>query len=119
MVDYELTFVKSSFATIVVWIKRLLILALFVVLLVFFVNFTLSNTEQISLEMGGLVIPPVSSSTLVMVPFVLGGFAGLLVSLTLVIRLRLANASLRRKLARRDAELQKLRSSALKGLTDA
>ncbi|USE39103.1 LapA family protein [Endozoicomonas sp. SCSIO W0465] len=119
MADYELPLVKSGFATIVVWIKRLLVLALFVVLLVLFVNFTLSNTEQISLEMGGLTIPAVSSSTLVMVPFVLGGFAGLLVSLMLVIRLRLANASLRRKLARRDAELKKLRSSALKGLTDA
>lgn len=115
MADFDLT----VFATIVVLIKRFLVLALFVVLLVFFVNFTLSNTEQISLEMGGLVIPPVSSSTLVMVPFVLGGFAGLLVSLMLVIRFRLANASLRRKLVRRDAEIQKLRSSALKGLTDA
>lgn len=115
MADYELT----VFATIVVWIKRLLVLALFVVLLVFFVNFTLSNTEQISLEVGGLSIPPVSSSTLVMVPFVLGGFSGLLVSLMLVVRLRFANASLKRKLDRRDAEIQKLRSSTLKGLTDA
>lgn len=109
----------TVFATIVVWFRRLLVLALFVVLLVFFVNFTLSNTEQISLEMGGLAIPAVSSSTLVMVPFILGGFTGLLVSLVLVIRLRLANASLKRKLVRRDAEIQKLRSSALKGLTDA
>lgn len=115
MADYELT----AFATVVVFVRRLLILVLFVVLLVFFVNFTLSNADQITLEVGGLTIPTVSSSTLVIVPFVLGGFAGLLVSLMFVIRLRLANASLRRKLARRDAELQKLRSSALKGLTDA
>ena len=64
-------------------------------------------------------MPVLSSSTLVMVPFVLGGFIGLLVSLVFVARLRLANASLKRKLVRRDAEIQKLRSSALKGLTDA
>lgn len=115
MADYELT----VFASAVVWFKRLLVLALFVVLLVFFVNFTLSNTEQISLRLGELIIPPVSVSTLVMVAFVLGGFAGLLVSLILVIRLRLANASLNRKLVRRDAEIKKLRSSTLKGLTDA
>ncbi|WP_257265819.1 LapA family protein [Endozoicomonas sp. ONNA2] len=119
MADYELPLVKSGFTAIVVWFKRLLVLVLSVVLLVLFVNFTLSNTEQISLEIGGIKMPGVSTSTLVMVPFVLGGFAGLLVSLMLVIRLRLANASLRRKLARRDAELQKLRSSALKGLTNA
>ena len=109
----------AVFATIVVWFRRLVVLTLFVVLLVFFVNFTLLNTEQISLEIGGLAIPAVSISTLVMVPFILGGFTGLLVSLVLVIRLRLANASLKRKLVRRDAEIQKLRSSALKGLTDA
>ncbi|WP_067585542.1 lipopolysaccharide assembly protein LapA domain-containing protein [Endozoicomonas ascidiicola] len=109
----------AIFTTILVWIKRLLTLALFVVLLVFFVNFTLSNTEQVVLELGGMSLPSFSTSTLVLVPFVIGGLVGLVISLILVTRLRLANASLKRKLERRDTELHKLRSSALKGITDA
>lgn len=115
MADDKLTVVM----TIVVWLKRLLLLALFIVMLVFFVNFTLSNTQQVSLEILGWSLPSVSSSTLIMVPFILGGILGLMGALFVVVRLRLANASLKRKLVRRDSELQKLRASALKGLTDA
>lgn len=118
MADSKLAIVQRSVSVLVVSLKRLLVLALFVVLLVFFVNFTLSNTEQITLQIGGWSLPAISSSALAMVSFVLGGFLALLVSLSLVVRLYLANASLRRKLDRRDTELHKLRSSALKGLTD-
>ncbi|MGB0359890.1 MAG: lipopolysaccharide assembly protein LapA domain-containing protein [Endozoicomonas sp.] len=109
----------AIFATTLVWIKRLLTLVFVVVLLALFVNFTLSNTEQVVLQLGGLRLPSFSSSTLVLVPFIAGGLAGLLVSLFIVTRLRLSNASLKRKLDRRDTELHKLRSSALKGITNA
>lgn len=119
MADYELSSVGRFFASTLVWLKRLMILALFVVLLVIFVNFALSNTGQMTLDMAGWTTPPLKSSTLVLVPFILGGVIGLLVSLALVIRLHMANNSLKRKLARRDAEIQKLRSSTLKGLADA
>ncbi|OED40331.1 hypothetical protein ACH42_16955 [Endozoicomonas sp. (ex Bugula neritina AB1)] len=107
------------FSTLSVWLKRLLVLVVFLVLLVFFVNFTLSNTQLISLDLAGIMLPEVTLSTLVLVPFVLGGLLGLLVSAMLVLRMTYANKSLGRKLARRDNEIQKLRSSTLKGLTDA
>ena len=119
MADYELSSVGRFFASTLMWLKRLVILALFVVLLVIFVNFALSNTGQVTLEMAGWVLPPLKSSTLVLVPFILGGVIGLLVSLVLVVRLHMANRSLKRKLARRNAEIQKLRSNTLKGLTNA
>ena len=120
MADSRLAIVQRSFSVIALSIiKRLLMLALFVVLLVFFVNFTLSNTMQVALDIAGFTLPAVSSAALVMVSFVLGGFLALLVSLWLVIRLHWTNKSLHRKLKRRDAELHKLRSSTIKGLTDA
>ena len=119
MADYELTSVGCFFVSTLVWLKRLVILALFVFLLFIFVNFALSNTGQVTLEMAGWSSPPLKSSTLVLVPFILGGVIGLLASLALVIRLHMANNSLKRKLARRDAEIQKLRSSTLKGLANA
>ncbi len=105
--------------TLVVWCKRLLVLALFFVFLIFFVNFTLTNTQMIGLDFIGFTLPELKVSTLVVVPFLLGGLLGLTVASFVIARLRLGNASLRRNLARRDAELQKLRTNTLKGLTDA
>ncbi len=107
------------FSTLSIWLKRLLVLVAFLVLLVFFVNFTSVNTQLVSLDLVGMILPEISLSTLVMVPFVLGGLVGLLVSSLVVARLVYSNKSLGRKLARRDNEIQKLRSNALKGLTDA
>ena len=106
-------------STLGVWVKRLLLLALFIILLVFFVDFTLSNKQSVSLDFLGLTLSPVSSATVVVISFVSGGVLGLLASIMLVTRLRLANASLRRKLKRRETELHTLRANALKGLTDA
>ena len=106
-------------STLGIWFKRLLILTVFLVLLIFFVNFTLANTSMVSLDFVGIALPEVTVSTVVLVPFVLGGLIGLLVSMGLVARLVYTNKSLGRKLVRRDSEIQKLRSSTLKGLTDA
>lgn len=105
--------------TLGVWLKRLLVLTLFILLLVFFVDFTLSNKQQVNLDLLGLVLPSVATSTVVIATFLLGGVLGLLASMTVVTRLRLANASLKRKLKRRDSELHTLRTNALKGFTDA
>ena len=104
--------------TLGVWLKRLLVLVVFILLLVFFVDFTLSNKQQISLDLLGLMLPSVATSTIVMATFLLGGVLGLLVSMMVVTRLRLTNASLKRKLKRRDSELHSLRTNALKGFTD-
>ena len=94
-------------------------LVVFLLLLIFFVNFTLANPQLVRLDVLGMILPEVTASTLVLIPFVVGGSLGLLVSLIFVIRLRLANQSLRRKLARRDNDLDKLKNNTLKGLTDA
>lgn len=106
-------------STLGVWVRRLLLLALFILLLVFFVDFTLSNKQLVSLSFLGQVLPPISSATAVVISFVFGGGLGLLASAMLVTRLRLSNASLRRKLKRRDTELHTLRTNPLKSLTDA
>ena len=105
--------------TLGVWLKRLLLLAVFILLLVFFVDFTLSNKQQVNLDLLGFMLPSVATSTIVIATFLLGGVLGLLASMMVVTRLRLGNASLKRKLKRRDSELHTLRANALKGFTDA
>lgn len=104
---------------VVVWIKRGLLLVLLLALLVFMVSFAASNTGEVSLRLAGWSLGTVKAATLAVVSFIGGGVMGMVVSVVALSRLRLRNASLMRKLARRDKELQKLRSSSLKGLTDA
>ena len=97
-------------------LKRLLVLLLVLVMLVILVNFVVDNSQLIQFQLAGMSMPEAKASTLVIMAFVSGGLTGLLVSSFAIGRLRLANASFKRKLGRRDAELQKLRVSALKGL---
>ena len=113
--ELELTLITTLGALI----KRLLVLAVFVVLLVFFVDFTLSNKQPFSLDVLGFILPSVTASTMVIISFLVGAVLGLMASVLVVTRLKLSNASLKRKLKRRDSELHTLRTSALKGLTDA
>ena len=111
--------ILTAFSTISAWLKRSIVLLAFLVLLVFFINFTLTNIQMVQLDLAGFVLPEMTLSSLVLIPFVLGGFLGLLVSTIVVLRLHYSNKSLERKLFRRDAELKKLRNSTLKGLTNA
>ena len=104
---------------LMVWIKRLFAVIIFLLMLMLLVSFTASNTGEVQLELLGWHIVPLKISSLVVVSFILGGVTGLLVSVLSISRLRLRNASLLRKVRRRDEELQKLRNSSLKGLTDA
>ena len=99
------------------WLKRLLVLSLLVILLVILVNFVISNPQQVDFQLAGMQLPELKASTAVIAAFIVGGICGLLVSMVAIGRLRLANASFQRKLGRRDAELQKLRANALKGLS--
>lgn len=100
-----------------VWLKRLLLLLGALILLVVLVNFILANPQLITFELAGFQLPQIKASSVVVISFIGGGAAGLLVSAFAIARLRLANASYKRKLGRRDAEIQKLRSNTLKGLT--
>ena len=99
------------------WLKRLFIVLLLIVMLVVLVNFVVSNPQLVELQLAGMQLPELKASSAVVVAFIIGGASGLLVSAVAIGRLRLANASYQRKLGRRDAELQKLRANALKGLS--
>ena len=99
-----------------IWLKRLLVLMLLLVMLIVLVNFVVANPQLIQFQLAGRFMPEAKASTLVVLAFVAGGLVGLLVSSLTIGRLQLANASFKRKLGRRDAELQKLRANALKGL---
>ncbi|WP_330925622.1 LapA family protein [Candidatus Sororendozoicomonas aggregata] len=105
--------------TLVVWFKRLLVLVFLFVLLIILVSFTLSNASEIDLSLLAGNVVRLKISSVVIIAFLIGSTTGLVVSALSVSRLRLKIASLKRKLERRDDELQNLRSSALKGLKDA
>ncbi|WP_257279666.1 MULTISPECIES: LapA family protein [unclassified Endozoicomonas] len=100
-----------------IWLKRLVILLGSLLLLVILVNFIVANPQLIRFDLAGVLLPEVKASSIVVVSFIMGGLFGLLVSMVAMTRLRLDNASFKRKLGRRDAEIQKLRANALKGLT--
>ena len=100
-----------------IWLKRLVILLGSLILLVILINFIVVNPQLIRFDLAGLSLPEVKASSVVVISFIMGGLFGLMVSLVTIMRLRLVNASFKRKLDRRDAEIQKLRANALKGLT--
>ncbi|WP_263079630.1 lipopolysaccharide assembly protein LapA domain-containing protein [Endozoicomonas sp. Mp262] len=104
---------------LVVWMKRGLLLVLLLILLVFMVSFATSNTSEVHLQLLGWDLMSIKTASLAVMSFIAGGVVGIIVSVVSISRLQLKNSSLMRKLARRDKELQKLRSSSLKGLTDA
>ncbi len=88
-----------------------------VVLIVLFAGIILANTQTVAVGFWGWTAPPVSFPFILFLAFFSGATVGLIACLIIVFRLRLHNASLQRKLKRRDAELQKLRVSALRGLS--
>lgn len=100
-----------------IWLKRLVILLGSLLLLIILVNFIVANPQLVIFDLAGFLLPEVKVSSVVVISFIMGGLFGLLVSLLAMTRLRLANASFKRKLERRDAEIQKLRANALQGLT--
>ncbi|WP_422133898.1 lipopolysaccharide assembly protein LapA domain-containing protein [Endozoicomonas sp. ALD040] len=100
-----------------IWLKRLVILLGSLLLLIILVNFIVANPQLVRFDLAGFLLPEVKVSSVVVISFIMGGLFGLLVSLVAMTRLRLANASFKRKLGRRDAEIQKLRANALQGLT--
>jgi putative membrane protein len=96
------------------WIKRLLSLALLLAVLVFGVFFTLQNTQAIGLDLLFIVLPEQYLALWVLSAFALGGIVGIVVSSVAIIQLRGGQVSLRRKLERREKELDSLRASPVK-----
>ncbi|MDD7804278.1 MAG: hypothetical protein PUP46_01630 [Endozoicomonas sp. (ex Botrylloides leachii)] len=102
-----------------VWIKRFSAIIAFLLILILLVSFTASNSNMMQLKLFGWTTLSFKTSSFLISAYILGGLSGLAVSMLALIRLRLKNASLLRKLGRRDKEIKKLRDSSLKGLTDA
>ncbi|MRI34482.1 hypothetical protein EOPP23_15960 [Endozoicomonas sp. OPT23] len=104
-------------SVVAVWLKRMLLLLGVVALLIALVNFVMVNPQMVQFQFAGSVMPEIKASSVAVIAFIVGGLAGLLVSMFSLAKLRLLNASYRRKLGRRDAEIHKLRSDTLKGLS--
>ena len=76
-----------------VWIKRFFAIIVFLLMLIFLVSFTASNSGMVKLELFGWSTLPFKISSLLITAFILGGLAGLAVSLLSLVRLRLKNAA--------------------------
>ncbi len=103
-------------SVVAVWLKRLLLILGAAVLLIALINFVMVNPQMVQFQFAGSVMPEIKASSVAVFAFIVGGLTGLLVSMISLARLRLLNASYRRKLARRDTEIHKLRSDTLKDL---
>ncbi|PJE79595.1 Lipopolysaccharide assembly protein A [invertebrate metagenome] len=106
---------KSSLMS---WLKRVTGVLLLLVILGLVIDFTLSNDQVIRINVAEVMSVSVRFSSAIITAFITGGGIGLLSAIGIIIRLRLKNASLGRKLVRRNNEIRKLRSSNLKGLTN-
>ncbi len=98
-------------------IKVLIYLVLFLVLLILMTGFVMENNVPVRAFLFGHAFKVMPLSSLMVIAFVIGGMVGMLSGILMVVRLRLHNASLERKLKRRAEELKKLRVNTLKGLS--
>lgn len=85
--------------------------------LIFMTSFVAENNVSARLVLFSHSFNALPLSALLLIFFVAGGGIGLFASLFMVLKLRMQNASLSRKLKRRDDELKKLRVNTLKGLS--
>ncbi len=93
------------------------VLLLAAVLVVFFAGFLLANDFSVAVGFWSWTSAPHPVSTLLFLAFLAGALLTVIVFCLMVMRLVMQNRSLTRKLKRRDAELQKLRVGALRGLS--
>jgi uncharacterized integral membrane protein len=97
-----------------VWFKRVLLGALLLVALVVGYWFNTENAQLVVLTLFGLSLPESSLGIITCLTLLIGGGLGFLAGLLPILRLTNENLSLKRKLKRRDAELTKLRTAALR-----
>ncbi|MCY4328598.1 MAG: LapA family protein [Endozoicomonadaceae bacterium] len=97
--------------------KIVLYLFIILVFLVFMTSFVAENKSMVNLVLFSHSFPTIPLSAMLVVVFVLGGIIGLFSGTLIIVRLRLHNASIERKLKRREEDLKKLRVTTLKGLS--
>lgn len=96
------------------WIKRLFTFLLLLIVFFWGVLFTSENTSMVPLNLLIIELSAASISVWLIASFALGGLAGMFISLLLVGRLKMTSFRDRKKLARSEVELSRLRTVALR-----
>ena len=94
------------------WIKRIVVVLFLIVVFLWGILFASENTTQVPLNLLLVEVPAASISVWLVASFALGGLVGILISLVLVTRLKIAHLSVRKKLSRSEEELSRLRTVA-------
>ncbi len=91
------------------FLKKLLILLMLLVGLALGIWFSIDNPQKVTVTLLGFPLPAVSLGVMIFGVFALGTALGYVISLWPVLGLKNHNLSLKRKLKRRDKELERLR----------
>ena len=100
-------------------LQRWLVLVLLLMVLALGVLFSMQNTDKAALDLLIIQLPEQRISLWVLLAFVVGGIAGLLVSSVAMIRLKSQFLLLQRRLDRREKELSSLRATDFRSATAA
>lgn len=93
------------------FVKKIILLLVLVIGLVVGIWFSTENTEVVTASLFGFELPAMTLGLLVCSAFALGTGLGYLVSLLPVLTLKNTNMSLRRKLKRRDQEIERYKKT--------
>lgn len=96
------------------WLKKLLILIVLISGLILGVWFSTENTQPVSVLLLGFPMPEISAGVLIAGVLLMGAIVGYLISLISSIKLRNEKIFLKRRLARSEKELDRLRKAAVK-----
>lgn len=96
------------------WVKTLLVALVLLAVMAYGVLFSIENSEPVALDLLFAQLPELRLSLWIFFAFALGGIGGLLAGSVSVIRARARHASVSRKLARAEKELDNIRTSAFK-----
>ena len=104
---------KSGGIPLLNWIKGFLLLSLGFAALILGVWVSVDNPQQVTLVLLGFSLPGIALGVMVTAILLFGAVLGFLFSLAPTLKLTNENLSLKRKLRRRDKELQRLRKAPL------
>jgi putative membrane protein len=102
----------------VLLVKRLFIVILLLLVLIFGVLFSLQNTATVPLDLLVIQFSEARITFWIIWAFIIGGVLGVLVSAVVILRLKSRLLIAQRQLKKRDLELNKLRNSELRTALD-
>lgn len=97
------------------WIKRIILVIVFVVALVLSITFTSENSQPISVVFFGAALPELQLGLWLMLTLLLGGIVGLLLSFLPLLWGKQTTRAKERKIQQLEKEINQLRSASLKG----